>query len=163
MSVGWLLTCSSLVCIPLYVLYFLIKTPGTLSQVRTCVLYTCVSYIYNIPPIIHYIHISYTYLYIIHIPLYVLYFLIKTPGTLSQVRICVLYTCVSLSYIHHTYTLFLYYHTYLCIIYLCISIIHTSYIYLISILSYVLVYYIPVYLYHTYIIHIPYYTYTYTL
>lgn len=32
-TVGWILTASSLVCIPAYILYFLAKTPGTFKQV----------------------------------------------------------------------------------------------------------------------------------
>jgi hypothetical protein len=32
-SVGWVLTASSLVCIPAYILYFLAKTPGTFKEV----------------------------------------------------------------------------------------------------------------------------------
>jgi len=34
-SVGWVLTSSSLVCIPAYMIYFVAKTPGTFKEVNS--------------------------------------------------------------------------------------------------------------------------------
>lgn len=43
MGLGWLMTASSLVCIPIYAIYLLAKTPGTFSQVKVSYLFSVIS------------------------------------------------------------------------------------------------------------------------
>jgi solute carrier family 6 serotonin transporter-like protein 4 len=40
--VGWILTASSLLCIPLYIVYKLTVTPGSIAQVQFAQYYACI-------------------------------------------------------------------------------------------------------------------------